>query len=400
MLSRTARSLIRTPAITTASRACAIHTEGHKFEFATPHQPHNCDGPDNFTHATKEQLFEYLELMVRMRRMETTFDNEYKARNIRGFCHLYDGQEAVGSGMEAALTKEDSWITSYRCHAVMLARGGSVKSIAAELFGLSAGVVNGKGGSMHMYNKEQNFYGGQGIVGAQVPCGVGLAFANKYEAGGQPPYNVAISAYGDGAANQGQIWEVANMAALWKLPHIFVIENNQYGMGTSVERHSSNNEYFTMGNKIPGIRSDGMDVLAVRTAMEYAREHCASGKGPIFLEYNTYRYHGHSMSDPGITYRDRDEVANTRSSRDPIENLKKMILTAGFGTEEEMKAIEKRIRKEVAAEVKEAKKSPIPEIKDMYADIILDDEGNRTYPPFIRGVESTKNIINGNLSTA
>jgi len=341
-----------------------------------------------------------LDLMVRMRRMETAFDNEYKARTIRGFCHLYDGQEAVGAGIEAGLTKEDSWITSYRCHAIMLARGGSVKAIAAELFGLSDGVVHGKGGSMHMYNKEQNFYGGQGIVGAQVPVGVGLAFANKYDAGGKPPYNVAISGYGDGAANQGQIWEVANMAALWKLPHIFLIENNQYGMGTSVERHSSNPEYYTMGNKIPGIRADGMDVLAVRTAAEYCREHCASGKGPIYLEYNTYRYHGHSMSDPGITYRDRDEVANTRSSRDPIENLKKMILTAGFGTEEELKNIEKKIRKEVAAEIKEAKKSPIPEIKDMYADIILDDAGNRTYPPFIRGVESTKNIIDGNLATA
>jgi len=335
-----------------------------------------------------------------MRRMETAFDNEYKARTIRGFCHLYDGQEAVGAGIQAGLTNDDSWITSYRCHAIALARGRSVKAIAAELFGLSDGVVNGKGGSMHMYNKEQNFYGGQGIVGAQVPVGVGLAFANKYEAGGKPPYNVAISGFGDGAANQGQIWEVANMAALWKLPHIFLIENNQYGMGTSVERHSSNPEYYTMGNKIPGVRADGMDVLAVRTAAEYCREHCRSGEGPIFLEYNTYRYHGHSMSDPGITYRDRDEVANTRSSRDPIENLKKMIVEAGFGTEEDCKAIEKTIRKEVTAEIKEAKKSPIPATKAMYADIILDDEGNRTYPEFIRGVESTKNILHGELNTA
>ena len=285
-------------------RGFAADTDSHEYTFATPAIGHNLPdaGPAASTTATRAEMDSYLETMLRMRRMEIAFDNEYKARNIRGFCHLYDGQEAVGLGLESALTRDDSWITSYRCHAIMLARGGTVESVAAELFGFRAGISRGKGGSMHMYSKEQNFYGGAGIVGAQVPVGAGLAFANKYAAGGEPPYNVAIGAYGDGAANQGQIWEVANMSALWKLPMIFVIENNQYGMGTSVDRHSSNHDYYTMGNKIPGIRCDGMDVLAVREAARYCRAHGAAGKGPIYLEIMTYRYHGHSMSDPGITY--------------------------------------------------------------------------------------------------
>jgi len=302
--------------------------------------------------------------------------------------------------VEAALTREDSWITSYRCHATMLARGGKVSAIAAELFGLEDGIAAGKGGSMHMYSKEENFYGGAGIVGAQVPCGVGLAFANKYNAGFKPPYNVSISGYGDGAANQGQIWEVANMAKLWNLPAIFLCENNQYGMGTSVDRHSCNPNYYTQGNVIPGVKADGMNVLAVRTAVAYCREWCSSGKGPIFLEVNTYRYHGHSMSDPGITYRDRDEVANTRSSRDPIENLKQMIFEAGFSTPEEVKVMEKAVRKEVAAEIKVAKESKIPAPMAMYADIALDVDGKPGYPEFIRGVETTTCLVNGKLGNS
>lgn len=364
----------------------------HTFEFATPAVTHHCDGPENSTVATQAELDDYLEMMLRMRRMEIAFDNEYKARNIRGFCHLYDGQEAVGLGLEKALTRDDSWITSYRCHAIALARGAAVENVAAELFGFRSGIAKGKGGSMHMYSKEENFYGGAGIVGAQVPLGVGLAFANKYNAGHEPPMNVAIAAYGDGAANQGQIWEVANMSKLWGLPMIFVIENNQYGMGTSVERHSSNPNYYTMGGNIPGIKADGMDVLAVREAARYCRQHCSEGNGPIYLELTTYRYHGHSMSDPGITYRDREEVANTRSTRDPIENVKRMILEAGFRTEEEIKAVEKSVRKEVTAAIKAAKACSLPDEQELYTEIYSDGAGGSEYPAFTRAVEHNMSI--------
>jgi len=388
------------------SRVAAPRTLGvramsstYTYELNVPCKSHNCDGPSTTTSATKEEMEGMLDLMVRMRRMEVSFDNEYKARNIRGFCHLYDGQEAIAVGIENALSRKDSWITSYRCHATMLARGGSVEAIAAELFGFKAGVSDGKGGSMHLYSKEENFYGGAGIVGAQVPAGVGLAFANKYNAGGTPPYDVAIMGYGDGAANQGQIWEVANMAALWKLPAIFLCENNQYGMGTSVERHSSNPEYYTMGNKIPGVWADGMDVLSMREAVKYCKEHCAAGNGPIFLEASTYRYHGHSMSDPGITYRDRDEVSNTRSTRDPIECLKNHMIDAGFATPEELKAVEKRIRKEVAEEMKKAKESGLPEEDGLYSNIFSsgarDVEACKEIseiPDYIRTVDITKSL--------
>jgi pyruvate dehydrogenase E1 component alpha subunit len=201
---------------------------------------------------TKEELMEMFETMYTMRRMEITCDNEYKARNIRGFCHLYDGQEAVATGIDAAFDPEDSWITSYRCHCVALIRGGSVEKVIGELLGVTDGYSKGKGGSMHFYNKKHNFFGGAGIVGAQVPVGTGLAFANKYNTPPGEKMPVAIACYGDGAANQGQVWEAANMASLWKLPMIFCIENNQYGMGTSIDRHSSHSDYYKMGNHIPG----------------------------------------------------------------------------------------------------------------------------------------------------
>ncbi len=248
--------------------------------------------------------------------MEIACDNEYKSRNIRGFCHLYDGQEAVGMGMEAALTKADSITTSYRCHGIQYLRGDTVKRIVAELFGFEQGTVKGKGGSMHFYSKKNRFWGGAGIVGAQVPVGVGVAFADKYLNKGKFPTPVSMVLYGDGAANQGQIWEAANMAKLWSLPAVFVCENNQYGMGTSISRHSSNPDYYKQGGVvIPGVQCDGMDVLAVRECTKFVKEYAGSGKGPIFMEVKTYRYHGHSMSDPGITYRDRDEVNNMRQSR-------------------------------------------------------------------------------------
>ncbi|KAH8072890.1 pyruvate dehydrogenase [Aureococcus anophagefferens] len=261
-LSRAAR-----PAASSARSMSAV-----TIEFPGAYATHRCEAPDAVAETSKEELLEYFKTMYTMRRMEITCDNEYKARTIRGFCHLYDGQEAIGTGINAALDLEDSsWATR--------------------------GETGGKGGSMHFYNKEQNFYGGQGIVGAQVPVGTGLAFANKYKTPLGEKMPVAIGCYGDGAANQGQIWEAANMAALWKLPMIFCIENNQYGMGTSISRSSSNNDYYTMGNLIPGIKMGGMNVLSVREGMKHVKDYVGSGNGPMYVEMSTYRYHGHSMSD-------------------------------------------------------------------------------------------------------
>jgi len=322
--------------------------------------------PNNTVTCTKDELMDFFKLMYTMRRMEITCDNEYKARNIRGFCHLYDGQEAVATGTEAALTRDDSWITSYRCHCTSLARGGTVDGILAELFGFKAGQTQGKGGSMHFYNKKSNFYGGQGIVGAQVPVGVGLAFANKYNSKPGEDMNIAVACYGDGAANQGQIWESANMASLWKLPMVFCIENNHYGMGTSIDRHSSHSDYFKMGNHIPGLRIDGMNVLAVREGMRFVKDYVGKGNGPMYVEMMTYRYHGHSMSDPGTTYRNREEIALTRSTRDPLEFVKKTMIDAGFCDAEDIKNVEKVIRKDVQKSVQQAKESQPPPPEDLY----------------------------------
>ena len=335
----------------------------------------------------------YFKTMYTMRRMEITCDNEYKARTIRGFCHLYDGQEAIGTGINAALDLEDSWITSYRCHCIMLARGGTVEGVLAELMGNAHGETGGKGGSMHFYNKEQNFYGGQGIVGAQVPVGTGLAFANKYKTPLGETMPVAIGCYGDGAANQGQIWEAANMAALWKLPMIFCIENNQYGMGTSISRSSSNNDYYTMGNLIPGIKMDGMNVLSVREGMKHVKDYVGSGNGPMYVEMSTYRYHGHSMSDPGTTYRNRDEIAAMRSTRDPIEHVKKMLVDYTDATEEELKAMEKVIRKDVADACDRAKAGAPPDsIADLTNNIYLTEDGKSEPQAYIRMPDYTKSI--------
>jgi len=337
------------------------------FDLTGSFKTHRLDTePNNEITMSKEELIGHFKLMYTMRRMEITCDNEYKARNIRGFCHLYDGQEAVATGIQAAFDAEDSWITSYRCHCIALARGGSVSAVLAELFGNSGGMTKGKGGSMHFYSKENNFFGGQGIVGAQVPVGAGLAFANKYNAKPGEKMQVAIGCYGDGAANQGQIWESANMAALWKLPMIFCIENNHYGMGTSIDRHSSHSDYYMMGNHIPGIRIDGMNILAVKEGMRFVKDYCGSGNGPMYVEMMTYRYHGHSMSDPGTTYRNREEIAMTRSTRDPLEFVKKTMIEANFADADEIKAMEKEIRKEVQKEVKKAKEFPDPKLEELF----------------------------------
>lgn len=237
---------------------------------------------------------------------------------------------------------------------------------------------------MHLYHPKGKFYGGNGIVGAQVPLGAGLAFAHKYQKDG----GVAVTMYGDGAANQGQLFEAANMAALWKLPLIFVCENNQFGMGTSQERATASKNFYTRGDYIPGVWADGMDVLASRSAFKYCADHCRSGKGPIFLEMSTYRYHGHSMSDPGTSYRSRDDVDGVKRERDCIDGVKRRLTEAGWATEEDFKTIEKAIKKRVDKEVAFAKKSPELPQEEIWDDIYTNGER----PPFVRHVDYEKSL--------
>ncbi|KAK3097048.1 hypothetical protein FSP39_005873 [Pinctada imbricata] len=264
--------------------------------------------------------------------------------------------------MEAAITKDDSVITAYRAHGWTYIRGVSVLGVLAELTGKSSGCAIGKGGSMHMYCK--NFYGGNGIVGAQVPLGAGIAFAIKYR--GEP--NVCITLYGDGAANQGQVFEAFNMAKLWNLPCIFVCENNGYGMGTSADRASACIDYYTRGDYVPGMRVDGMDVLAVREATKFAKDYVLTN-GPILLETATYRYHGHSMSDPGTSYRTREEIQQKREKFDPISTFKQKIVTANLVTADEIKKIEAEVRKEVDEAAERAKTDPEIPLKELYNQI-------------------------------
>jgi len=339
--------------------------------------------PTKATTSSDELMKFYLDMQT-IRRMEVVLDTEYKSKMIRGFCHLCDGQEAVYVGVEAGATSASDWIASYRCHGIAYCRGDTPEMIIAELMGKETGSSKGIGGSMHFYNKASKFWGGAGIVGAQVPVGVGNAFANMYSHrnGDSEDLNMSMSFYGDGAANQGQIWEATNMAKLWNLPAVFVVENNLYGMGTSVARHSSVQPYYEMGKCVPGLWVDGMDVLAVREAFAYARQHCASGKGPLYIEIETYRYHGHSMSDPGLTYRDREEVQNVRKTSDCIALVKKHILDNGFATEKELKAIDKEVRADIKAANDRAKAASFPAAEELYTEIYWNET-----PPFIRGVE-------------
>jgi len=336
---------------------------------------------EKITHvqASKEELLQYHKAMFAVRRVEVSCDQEYKARKIRGFCHLYDGQEAISTGTEAAITREDDWITTYRCHGVALARGCTPTEVFAEQFGYASGSSRGKGGSMHLYRKESHFYGGAAIVGAHVPIAAGLALFHKYIS--KDPLkteNASFVFYGDGAANQGQCWEAANMASLWKLPVVFVIENNQYGMGTAIQRSSALTEYFRQGGEvIPGIQVNGMDVLAVKTGMAAAKVFVTSGNGPIFVEAKTYRYHGHSMSDPGITYRSREEVAKTRAERDPIEMVKSRIIDAGFATADELKEVERQVRDQVQQSLAEALAGKAPDTKELVTDMYTDGEQDK-----------------------
>ncbi|KAJ5738064.1 Pyruvate dehydrogenase E1 component subunit alpha [Penicillium malachiteum] len=318
-------------------------------------ETYELDPPPYTLETTKKELKQMYHDMVSVRRMEMAADRLYKEKKIRGFCHLSTGQEAVAVGIEHAINRKDKVITSYRCHGFALMRGGTVKSIIGELLGRREGIAYGKGGSMHMF--AENFYGGNGIVGAQVPVGAGLAFAQQYN---EEP-NTSIVLYGDGASNQGQVFEAFNMAKLWNLPALFGCENNKYGMGTSAARSSALTEYYKRGQYIPGLKVNAMDVLATKAAVQYGKEYAISGKGPLVFEYVTYRYGGHSMSDPGTTYRSREEIQRMRSTNDPIAGLKKKMIEWGVTSEEEIKAIDKAARAYVDAEVAEAEAMAVPE---------------------------------------
>ncbi|QPH53781.1 pyruvate dehydrogenase (acetyl-transferring) E1 component subunit alpha [Pontivivens ytuae] len=316
--------------------------------------------------ASKEDLLQYYRDMLLIRRFEEKAGQLYGMGLIGGFCHLYIGQEAVVVGLEAAAKEGDSRVTSYRDHGHMLACGMDPKGVMAELTGREGGYSKGKGGSMHMFSEEKKFYGGHGIVGAQVPIGAGLAFANKYR--GED--TVCFTYFGDGAANQGQVYETYNMAALWELPCIFVIENNQYAMGTSVKRGTKSASYWERGAAfgIAGEEVDGMDVLAVKEAGEKAVSHCRAGKGPYILEIKTYRYRGHSMSDPA-KYRTREEVQKMREERDAIEHVKQLLLTGKHATEDELKDVDKEIKGIVNEAAQFSQDSPEPALEELYTDI-------------------------------
>jgi pyruvate dehydrogenase E1 component alpha subunit len=311
-------------------------------------------------------LIKFYRDMLLIRRFEEKAGQLYGMGLIGGFCHLYIGQEAVVVGLEAAARDGDKRITSYRDHGHMLACGMDPNGVMAELTGRSGGYSKGKGGSMHMFSKEKNFYGGHGIVGAQVPLGAGLAFADRYRENNC----VTFTYFGDGAANQGQVYETFNMAALWKLPVIFVIENNQYAMGTAQERSTSSPEIYTRGEAfgIKGEAVDGMDVIAVKTAGDKAADYCRAGKGPYILEIKTYRYRGHSMSDPA-KYRTREEVQKMRAQRDPIEAVRTLLISEKHATDEEIKTIDKEIKEIINACAEYAKDSPEVSAEELWTDI-------------------------------
>ncbi len=316
-----------------------------------------------------EELEKHYRDMLLIRRFEEKAGQLYGMGLIGGFCHLYIGQEAVVVGLEAAAEDGDKRITSYRDHGHMLACGMDPNGVMAELAGRADGYSGGKGGSMHMFSREKNFYGGNGIVGAQVPIGAGLAFADKYNGNGR----VTFTYFGDGAANQGQVYETFNMAALWHLPVVFVIENNHYAMGTAQKRSTSTPDIYTRGAAfgIPGETVDGMDVLAVKAAGQKAVAHCRASDGPYILEVKTYRYRGHSMSDPA-KYRTREEVQKVREERDAIEHVRDLLLAGKHASEDDLKAIDKEIKEIVNKAADFAKASPEPDPSALWTDIYAD----------------------------
>jgi pyruvate dehydrogenase E1 component alpha subunit len=317
---------------------------------------------------SKEQLMAFYREMLLIRRFEEKAGQLYGMGLIGGFCHLYIGQEAVVVGLQSCLSKDDSVISGYRDHGHMLACGLTPNEIMAELTGRIGGIAKGKSGSMHMFSDEKHFYGGHGIVGAQVSLGTGIAFAHKYKNDGR----LCLCYFGDGAANQGQVYESFNMASLWKLPVIYVIENNEYAMGTSTKRSHASTELYRRGESfaIPGRQVDGMDVVAVRQAGMEAVEYVRAGNGPLLLELKTYRYRGHSMSDPA-KYRSKEEVEQYKEQRDPIESLKTRMLKNGMGTEESFKELEKKIKQIVNESAEFAQQSPEPPESEMWTDVIV-----------------------------
>ncbi len=320
--------------------------------------------------ASEEQMLKFYEQMLLIRRFEERAGQLYGLGLIGGFCHLYIGQEAVAIGLQTALDGDrDSVITGYRDHGHMLAYGLDPKVIMAELTGRQAGISKGKGGSMHMFSTEHKFYGGHGIVGAQVPLGAGLAFAHKYNEDG----GMTLAYFGDGAANQGQVYEAFNMAALWNLPICFVVEDNQYAMGTATKRSSAETRFYRRGTsfRIPGMEVNGMDVLEVRQAAEVAFKHVREGNGPVLMECNTYRYRGHSMSDPA-KYRTREEVQDQKDHHDPIERIKKQLIEKGK-SEDELKDIDKGIRAQVSDAADFAENSPEPDASELYTDVLVEE---------------------------
>ncbi|MCK5040995.1 MAG: pyruvate dehydrogenase (acetyl-transferring) E1 component subunit alpha [Sphingomonadales bacterium] len=321
--------------------------------------------------ATHDELMHYYREMLMIRRFEEKSGQMYGMGLIGGFCHLYIGQEAIVVGIQAGLKDGDATITGYRDHGHMLAAGIDPNAVMAELTGRATGISSGKGGSMHMFSTEKHFYGGHGIVGAQVPLGTGVAFANKYKGND----NISVIYFGDGASNQGQVFEAFNMAKLWNLPALFIIENNQYAMGTAVERATGRADLSHRGDSfaIPGKLVDGMNVLEVKAETDKAVKYIRSGKGPMILEMKTYRYRGHSMSDPA-KYRTKEEVQKMRAEHDPIDQIKDRLLKSGKVTEEELKELDKELKAIVTKSADFAQASPFPEPSELYTDILIEGE--------------------------
>lgn len=345
-----------------------------------PFKLHRLDvGPRENVTVTRGEALKYYRQMETIRRMEAVIGDLYKKGDIRGFCHQYSGQEACAVGICAAKSAEDSVISSYRIHGWTFMMGAPIAEILAELTGKLHGTCHGKGGSMHMY--REHFYGGHGIVGAQIALGTGLGFAHKY----RNERNVSFTLYGDGACNQGQFYESVNMAKLWDLPVVYVCENNRFGMGTSAQRASASTEFYKRGDFVPGVYVDGMDVIAVREAVRFAREHCVSGKGPIVLELDTYRLCGHNADDEGSSYRKKEEVLEIRKHHDPINKFKEKILACGMVTEEEIQIIDKEIHEEIQAALKALENAETLPVDGLYSDIYANTE-----PLTIRGCNSTE----------
>jgi pyruvate dehydrogenase E1 component alpha subunit len=336
---------------------------------ATVTEKKKASAPKKLQHPKERYMF-WFENMLLQRRFEEKAGQLYGQQKIRGFCHLYIGQEACSSGAATALTKGDKYITAYRDHGIPLALGTSPNAIMAELYGKKTGTTKGKGGSMHIFDKEVGFIGGHGIVGAQIPLGAGIAFAEKYNKTGK----LCICYFGDGAIRQGAFHEALNMAMTWKLPVIFVVENNGYAMGTSVARSSNVTELYTLGEAydIPSEPVDGMSVEAIHESVSRAAERARKGEGPTFLEFRTYRYRGHSMSDPQ-KYRSKEEVEDYKQ-RDPIEQIRAIILENNLATEEELDAIDKKIKETVAESVQFAEESEFPDASEAYTDVYVESD--------------------------